>query len=101
MADIDRIKRQHYFFMALLETLKKRSSALDLARFYFEIRKNAVTSFTFTDAVQLATFAGRLKLEDVNVKTTPGHAEYINGISYWIADQKALKQEENRLFGST
>ncbi|HAU32746.1 MAG: Cell envelope-related transcriptional attenuator [Desulfotomaculum sp. 46_296] len=101
MADLDRIKRQHYFFVALLETFKKRSSALDLARFYFEIRKNAFTSFTFADAMQLAMFAGRLKLEDVNIETAPGHAEYIDGISYWIADQKALKQQENRLFGLT
>jgi LCP family protein required for cell wall assembly len=101
MADLDRIKRQHYFFAALLETFKKRSSALDLARFYYEIRKNAVTSFTFADAMQLAMFAGRLKLEDVNIETAPGHAEYIDGISYWITDQETLKQQENRLFEPT
>jgi len=101
MADIDRIKRQHYFFIALLETLKQRSSALDLARFYLEIRKNAVTSFSFADVLELAMFAGHLKIEDVNIETAPGHAEYIDGLSYWIVDQKALKQQENRLFGST
>jgi LCP family protein required for cell wall assembly len=101
MADIDRIKRQHYFFNALLKNLKKHVSALNLAKFYFEIRKNADTSFTFSDAAQLAMFAGRLKLKNVNVETVPGRAEYINGISYWITDQKALKEQENRLFGST
>jgi len=101
MADIDRIKRQHYFFAALLETFEERASALDLARFYFEIRKNTVTSFSFADALELAMFAGRLRLEDVNIETAPGRPEYINGISYWITDQKTLKQQENRLFGPT
>jgi len=100
MADIDRIKRQHYFFNALLENLKKHASALDLARFYYEIRKNTDTSFTFSDTAQLAVFAGRLRFEDVNVETAPGHAEYIDGLSYWIVDQKTLKEQESRLFGS-
>ncbi|AGL03942.1 cell envelope-related function transcriptional attenuator common domain protein [Desulfoscipio gibsoniae DSM 7213] len=89
--DIARIERQQLFLRTLLETVREQAGGLDLAKMYLEYRKGSEISLSFVDMLKLALFTRELKPDNLIMHTLPGKPDYINGISYWVADQEGLE----------
>jgi len=96
-ADIARIDRQQLFLRTLLETVREQAGGLDLAQMYLEYRKSSEITLSVKDVLKLAMFARDLKADSLQMQTLPGKPEYIDGISYWIADPQVLQTLQQRL----
>ncbi len=97
-ADIARIDRQQLLLRTLLETVRAQAGGLDLAKMYLEYRKGSDISLSLSDILKLALFARDLKADNLIMHTLPGQPDYIDGISYWIADQKGLQKLQQQMF---
>lgn len=98
MADISRIDRQQQFLLALLKNIKNNAGTMELARMYLEFKKSADTSLTLRDTLKLALFVQNLNMDDIVVQTLPGQPAYIDGLSYWIADEEAKQKIVAEMF---
>ncbi len=97
-ADIGRIKRQQKFFKALAEQAMKFSTVWKLPDLLGEINKNVKTDLSLTKMIALGNKFR--DLENIELETTmvPGVAQDINGVSYWIADEAALKEIVDQIY---
>lgn len=98
LADIARIGRQQIFLFSLLDNIKERAGVIDLARMYLEFKKTSETTLSMSDTLKLARFAREIDRESMVIKTVPGGAQYIGGLSYWISDNAALETICKELF---
>ncbi len=92
MADLARIDRQQQFLQALLTNVRNQAGILDYAGLLLEFKKSSETSLSLRDILKLAFFVRELKSDEMLMYKLPGRPEYINGISYWIADPDSLQK---------
>ncbi|OPZ71054.1 MAG: Transcriptional regulator LytR [Firmicutes bacterium ADurb.Bin456] len=97
-ADLARIDRQQQFLSALLSSLRNKAGILDYAGLYLEFKKSSETSLSLKDILGLAFFIRELKPDEMLMYKMPGRAEYINGVSYWIADPDILQKSWMEIF---
>jgi anionic cell wall polymer biosynthesis LytR-Cps2A-Psr (LCP) family protein len=98
MADLARIDRQQQLLQALLTKVRNQAGILDYAGIYLEFKKSSETSLALKDMLKLALFVRDLKPDEMQVYKLPGRPEYINGISYYIADPDSLQKLSMEVF---
>jgi polyisoprenyl-teichoic acid--peptidoglycan teichoic acid transferase len=84
--DLDRIESQHTFIKALMtkaETMKSVWKANQLVNI---VASNCKMDYTAGQLMDLAQELRGFKPDDVRFVTVPGSAQYISGVSYFVAD---------------
>jgi LCP family protein required for cell wall assembly len=88
--DIGRVERQQKFLKAMFKRMLNPDIIIKLPGIYKEVKKAVNTNIPFQD---ISPFVHLLKDMDFNSIETvmlPGEPQYIDGASYWIADQEEL-----------
>ena len=86
--DLGRIKRQHKFIWATIKRLIAKPDKIPVALNL--LKQSLHTDVEFEVAVSVAVdFIQSLVLDQQDFMTLPGRPEYINGVSYYIADMEA------------
>jgi len=100
--DLGRIEVQHLFLSAFLqkvtssETLVKNAPQLIKAAFdYLD------TDLSLGDMLKYAKYMSDIKSSDFLMETLPGYPQYINGASYYIADDSQLSEAVDEIFYSS
>lgn len=86
--DLGRIENQHLFIAKLLEKIKSPAIVTKLPTIMQVIPKYAETNMSATDILSYGLIFA--KTDSANIKTTviKGEAKYIDGVSYFIYDEK-------------
>lgn len=98
--DIGRVARQQKFIKAMFKKVLRPDIVMKLPGIYTEVKKTVNTNIPLQD---ISPFIHLLKDMDMNnFKTVmlPGQPKYINGASYWLADEKELDVVVNNLIRS-
>ncbi len=97
--DIGRIERQQKFFRAITDQALRFSTIWKIPDLLAEVNKQVKTDLKLSKMILLANNfrdIANIKLEATMV---PGVPEDINGGSYWIADEKALAEILDKIYG--
>ena len=86
--DIGRIKRQQKFIDAVIKKAISPSTVTKLPGIFREINKSINTDIPVRDISPFLSTAKDIDLNNIEIRTLPGEAKYISGISYWIADME-------------
>ncbi len=86
-SDIDRIGRQQEFLGRLLAELLQVENVVRLPALAERVSANVDTNMQPTRILGLARSFTALSKEDIGMHMVPGEARFIDGISYWIADE--------------
>ena len=92
MADIDRIGSQHAFMEALMTKAASMKSILKANQIVDIVTSNCKTDYSAGQLMNLAEELRGFKPKDVQMATVPGAAQYVQGISYWVANQPLVNQ---------
>ena len=94
--DIGRIKRQQWFLQALLNKLKSGGIIFKAPELLEIMGKNVKTDLNLFDMSKFLNIARKLKPENIQIATLPGHPSKYGVVSYWILDadktQKIIKR---------
>ncbi|CEP68453.1 Cell envelope-related transcriptional attenuator [Moorella glycerini] len=90
--DITRIGRQQKFLQALIDQTLRLSTIPKIPRLVSEISKEVKTNLSLKEMLSLALSMKDLNGSDVTAHLVPGEGKYINGISYYLVDQKKLAE---------
>ncbi|MCK8825193.1 LCP family protein [Fuchsiella alkaliacetigena] len=88
LGDIGRIARQQKFLDAFLTSALQPRTILQVPELIKQLKDNLETDIAITQAIKLAGNMRNLSREQVAMETLPGKADYVNGISYWLNDEK-------------
>jgi LCP family protein required for cell wall assembly len=86
--DIQRIQLQQTF----LGQVARQAFSYRLPMVVKEVFDAVSTDVNMTDALKYATSAASLSSDNINFHTLPGHAEYIQGVSFYIANGPEVQQ---------
>ncbi len=92
LGDIGRIKRQQKFLNALAKKLIENGNILKNPSIIKDIFDALDTNLDLKKALSIATMLKGIKRDDIVFLTLPGTPKYIKGISYWIPDEKKMKE---------
>lgn len=95
--DITRIGRQQKFLRAVINQTLSIGNVLRIPGIVSEMTKYIDTNLDAGDILRYAKLAVGLNDSDLAMDTIPGTGPYINGISYWVPDEKATQALVNRL----
>lgn len=95
--DITRIGRQQKFLRAVIDQTFSLGNVLRIPRIASEMTKFIDTNLDAGDILRYANLAVGINDSDLAMDTIPGTGPYINGISYWVPDEKATVVLVNRL----
>ena len=98
LGDIGRIKRQQKFLNALAKKLIENGNILKNPSIIKDIFSALDTNLDLQKAISIATMLKGIKKKDIVFLTLPGTPKYIKGISYWIPDEKKMKEIVNAYF---
>lgn len=98
--DIGRIQRQQWFLRQVSQKLKEPQVWLKLPQLFQVANDYVITDLSVEDMMKLANFGKDVKQGQVVSATLPGHADSINGGSYWIPDMDGAAIVLNRLTGT-
>ena len=101
LADIGRIRRQHYFLTAVKARLAQPATLLKVPELLMRLRPYLLTDMNDGQLVALANMARSVQPSGLRVATLPGHASSSETTSYWIVEPYAAKQVLNRLIFNT
>lgn len=90
--DITRIGRQQKFVQALVDQALKLSTVPKIPKLVTEISRYVDTNLSVKEMLSLALSMKDLNSSGINTYLLPGEGQYINGISYWVIDQKKLAE---------
>lgn len=100
--DLGRIEVQHLFLSAFFqkvtssETLVKNAPQLIKAAFEY-----LDTDMSVGDMLKYSSYISDIKSSDFLMETIPGYPQYINGASYYIADDNAISETVDEIFYSS
>lgn len=89
-ADIGRIGRQQQFINALLDEVLTMKVIPKIPSLLGEIGGLINTNLLFKDMARLAKMAAEVPRDQIELIILPGTPEYINDVSYWVADEESL-----------
>ncbi|MDP9750364.1 LCP family protein [Thermoanaerobacter pentosaceus] len=92
MQDLERVKVQREFLLAVLDKIKSPSTILGLPRNLKIIDQYVETNIPFEQMVKYAELAVRVDKNNIITVTLPGSPRYINGISYYMVDLQETKR---------
>ena len=100
MGDLDRTKVQQDFIKRFLKKALSISSLPKVPNLINIALKNTKTNITLREALKYVTCISKIDLENIYSKTLPCIPKYINGLSYVIVDEEAVKEEIESNFKS-
>lgn len=98
--DIGRVERQQKFLKAMMKKIMRPDIIMKLPAIYKETRKTINTNIPLQDISPFIRYLKDIDLDRFKTVMVPGKPEYINGASYWIADEKELQIVVNNLIRS-
>ncbi|MFO7815885.1 MAG: LCP family protein [Halanaerobiales bacterium] len=90
LGDIGRVSRQQKFIKAVMKKTTSPQIILKLPSIYSEVMNSVNTNIPIKDVTPFAKLAKKADLNNLKTEMVPGRPEYINGASYWIAEEEAL-----------
>lgn len=92
LGDIGRLSAQRSFYGALIDKLLSLNSVFDFGAAAYAIGDNLKTDFTLSDLTDNLGALKALNKNSVKISMLKGSGKYINNISYFIADEAAVKE---------
>ena len=86
--DIGRIERQQKFINAVLKKALSPAIITKIPGIIKEVNNTVNTNIPVQDVTPFLNTAKNIDLNKIETQMLPGKAEYINGISYWVPDNK-------------
>ena len=100
LGDIGRVARQQKFIEALMKKATSPNIILNLPSIYSEVMNSVNTNIPIKDVTPFVKLAKNADLSKLKTEMVPGRPEYIDGLSYWIADEEGLEIMVNNLIRS-
>lgn len=100
LGDIGRVSRQQKFVDAFINKATSSQNIIKLPSIYKEVMNSVNTNIPLQDIKPFVELAKDIELDKITTEMVPGRPEYINGASYWIADQESLDILVNNLIRS-
>ncbi|MFW6035879.1 MAG: LCP family protein [Halothermotrichaceae bacterium] len=98
--DIGRVERQQKFLKAMIKKVLSPDIIVKLPSIYQETTKAVKTNIPISDVTPFIRLVKEIDLNKVQMVMLSGEAEYINGASYWIVDEKEAEILVNKLVRS-
>jgi len=98
--DIGRVERQQKFMKAMMKRMINPDIIIKLPSIYNETQKAINSNIPLQDITPFIRLLKDINLNMIETVMLPGEPKYINGASYWIADNKELKIVVNNLIRS-
>lgn len=98
MEDFGRMRTQREVIIAIakqtiqLKNVKEIGNIVDIAKKYVK------TNMDFNLLKDYIPYAVNMNTDNIKAKQLPGESDYINGISFFLADEEELKEVVNELF---
>ncbi len=99
--DIGRLKAHQSFYGAVIDKLLSLDGLVNIAGVMETVGNNLKTDFTLFDFLSHIDDLKRLNRDSINVMLLPGKSEYVNNISYYIADMGKIQEITQRYFKIT
>jgi LCP family protein required for cell wall assembly len=98
-ADLDRMPVQRDFIKELITQIMDKDNIMSNLSSYIEtFIKYVDTDFGVADVPSFIAAFGNIDTSKMKMGTLPGHAEYINGVSYYILDEAGAIDMVNEYF---
>jgi len=97
-SDTNRTKRQRKFVIAFLKKVKSMGAVQTAPALFTKTRGYVDTNMGLKEIGALAYVLKDLDLDEMEVLTVPGSGKYIDKVSYWVVDEKAMTELKARLF---
>lgn len=92
--DIGRIRRQQHFIMAVYEKITSADMLLHIPGLSKQLMNMIKTDLPLGDMVDIGrALHSMVKSKGIVMATVPGTPEYIGGISYWLPDVRAMREQ--------
>ncbi len=98
--DIGRVERQQKFIKAVVNRILNPNIIVKLPGLIKDIKAGVDTNIPFQDISPFVRLLKDMNQEMITTATLPGEPKYINGASYWIADEEELDILINKLIRS-
>lgn len=94
--DLERVKVQREFLLAMFQKAKDPSTLLKIHRILKTINQYVETNIPPTTMLKYADYLLKLDKDNIKTATVPGTPQYIDGVAYYITDpQKVLQFMDN------
>ncbi len=90
--DIGRTKAQQDFIKAFIKEVISPSNIFKIPELIKTVLKNTETNVTVREALRYVTDIPNLKLDSIYSCTAPGTTPYINGLSYFVMNEKEARR---------
>lgn len=97
LGDIGRIRRQQWFFNALMQRLREPSVLVKIPEVLKIMPKYIKTDLSIYELSQYAAMVKSIDISQIQVATLPGQPSTKGTISYWILDADETQEIINRL----
>lgn len=96
-SDIERVKRQQKFLKAVFQEVSEQKAYYKLFKFISENPEAVTTNFTISELAELVKHEDEFKNYKLEEIFAEGHGQYIDGISHWILNEKAIQNIREKL----
>jgi LCP family protein required for cell wall assembly len=90
--DLERVKVQREFLLAMFEKAKNPSTLLKINRILKTINQYVETNIPPVTMLKYADYILKLDKENIKTATLPGTPQYVNGIAYYITDPQEIQE---------
>lgn len=98
LGDIGRIQRQQEFIRAVFKKLLDPITFTKLPEVVSIYKKTILTDLTPKDIIKIANFARNVSTSNQNIVMLPGEFGQYSQVSYWIPNEKEIKNITKKLF---
>lgn len=91
-ADLGRVEAQRSFIKAFIETMLKKENITNIPKIIKVALANTKTNATTRELMKYVDEIKEINLENMESITMPNSPEYINGLSYVIADEEEARR---------
>lgn len=99
-SDVFRIQTQQNFIKATISQALSFKNLFKLPSILQAVLPNVDTNIPIEKMISAAASAGKLDTEKITTLTLPGGGKYIDGVSYFLADEIEAKKEFKQYFGN-
>ncbi|EIW01476.1 LCP family protein [Thermoanaerobacter siderophilus] len=90
--DLERVKVQREFLLAMFQKAKDPSTLLKIHRILKTINQYVETNIPPTTMLKYADYLLKLDKDNIKAATVPGTPQYIDGVAYYITDPQEVLQ---------
>ncbi|AIS52112.1 transcriptional attenuator, LytR family [Thermoanaerobacter kivui] len=90
--DLERVKVQRDFLLAMFEKAKNPSTLLKIHRILKNINQYVETNIPPVTMLKYADYLLKLDKDNIKTATLPGTPQYIDGIAYYITNPQEVRQ---------